>query len=441
MEEEFDLDELAALVSILELEKLENELKNKNKEENSSQQNSNKDENLKSTSTKDDLIFLYPNFKDFANNLSEETFEVFLSIINNLDLMFGKNWEFVPLNSTVCQFTVYFDKITVENEKNVTHDISDFFIRFHILSNLKLHGSIQGARSTITLEEYNYSNREGTDCYIHSHLKGYKGSFIEGQFYNFCLGSSELASVVEHLVSSNNLDYLKINWYKFITYLEPLARNESLEGTPYRYIKEIKKASSILNLNEILGLTRISDEFELKLNDFKVIKFIQDFITVTEFDKFNLDFKLNFNKERYKEIFFLNLCDNLQSFELYKKGLALKFGSIYFDMPHDLSVLKKMYLRFVVNIEDTISNLKKEEDTSNQSYEVVKRGKKDHSIKFKDLEFPIEVISYKDNSKGINEALEWNQKLTYIEFELKPKFKIFIKKLLYNNLIRNIYEL
>jgi len=123
---------------------------------------------------------------------------------------------------------VYFPEITITNSEGTLHDIKDLYVRFNI--NIDVHRSayscidLFGRRATI-------SDYEFRSDYGHSHFSGRGLS----SYSRFCLGSSEYAMII----NSMKFSLKEEDWFLLFFSLENYVSWESLEGGPYRRIREI----------------------------------------------------------------------------------------------------------------------------------------------------------------------------------------------------------
>jgi hypothetical protein len=152
--------------------------------------------------------------------------------------IFGK--ENVDANVKDKHILIYFPEINITNNKNNKHTIKDLYIRVNISPNSDdddgesnesdalLYISINGARTTISIEEY-------FSYYIHSHLPGQR----HVDFAGFCTGSSDFAMLMEDMRYTPT----KENWEMFFLSLERYLAWESLEGGPFIKMSRIRAPS------------------------------------------------------------------------------------------------------------------------------------------------------------------------------------------------------
>lgn len=149
--------------------------------------------------------------------------------------IFGEDVVDVNGSENEYNIAILFPEIHITNSRNNKHTIYDlvvyFFINYHPTMTGRTKASIRfcGTRLTMTREEC-YSQ------YGHSHLPG--GSIQ--QIDNFCLGSSEFGV----LISQCSLECTQLLWEMMFMSLPSYLSWESLEGGPYRCMKDISAPSA-----------------------------------------------------------------------------------------------------------------------------------------------------------------------------------------------------
>ena len=133
---------------------------------------------------------------------------------------------------------LYFPTVLIKNRDNNSHNIKDLFvlIPLDILNNNLYIDGIRGTRMTISYAEY-------CSHYLHSHLSVYLHGNTDyiPSFTSFCTGSGEINMYQADI----NSEGFTVN--KFIPYLLQiltLVSYESIEGTPYRRMRDIMIKSS-----------------------------------------------------------------------------------------------------------------------------------------------------------------------------------------------------
>lgn len=129
---------------------------------------------------------------------------------------------------------VWFPKIIIKNEVNLTHTIRDLYVRFSIFNNGKLGDDpIEGIRSTLTLTEAKMG-------YIHSHLP----MFTATNWRNFCLGTGPFPTCIRTLRGKVGTS---AEWLIFARSMTDYVQTESLAGGPYISISSL--SSDGINMN------------------------------------------------------------------------------------------------------------------------------------------------------------------------------------------------
>lgn len=163
-------------------------------------------------------------------------------------------------------FIIRFPKFTIRNAKGHTHEIIELYVKIAIENN-GLSDMFRGTRGKLT-------QLEAASNYCHSHLDTYSTSDFDG----FCRGSSNfhhVQSILQSeswLDSNNNVSEDKLlifeGWlFEMIGFLEW----ESIEGTPYRYMKNIGRGNNTARITDddvkfsYLRFLKLADFTRLKL--------------------------------------------------------------------------------------------------------------------------------------------------------------------------------
>lgn len=164
-------------------------------------------------------------FKKYAHKFVDRYFK---EIFEALDLVYGrKRWDW-SIENDYLRPVIYFPEFTITNRDGLEHVITDLYVRLKFDLRGKMKHSLEGVRASISYAEFS------TD-YAHSHLSGLQGF----RFSNFCLGSdSPTVLNLQSLASEFTIEEFEI----FLHQIEAMVRWESIEGTPYRYLKNIKEA-------------------------------------------------------------------------------------------------------------------------------------------------------------------------------------------------------
>lgn len=126
-------------------------------------------------------------------------------------------------------FIIRFPHITITSESGATHEIKNLFLKFRMTKDLKLRQDIQGLRTSFTIAEWN-SN------YSHSHLSGRSLNWNR-----FCTGSGPINQSMAILMGGYN----EIEFQLFSMHINSYVRYESIEGTPYNYIRNITAGNRV----------------------------------------------------------------------------------------------------------------------------------------------------------------------------------------------------
>lgn len=145
---------------------------------------------------------------------------------------------------------VHYPEVEIANSEGLKHTIKDLYIILFFSESskgrLKLtYSAIHGMRGKISFAEFNSG-------YAHSHLNG-----IQRGYSNFCLGGSEIAYAIEELCddfSADNLDFV-------FSFFPILASWESLEGSPYKRIRNIKMNNSSGAFPTNVEISRVAHMF------------------------------------------------------------------------------------------------------------------------------------------------------------------------------------
>ena len=213
-------------------------------------------EYLKDKAKRNRLRFYYD-----KNLVSEDFLDSLKPMIEALNEVFNDNWDFEydiltcrnKLSVILRGVVVRFPQVTIENEEGESYDgIKDLFVLFKIKSYIDDSSkttnpyiySVCGGRTTFSFKDY-YS-------YNHSHLQYLAYEYYDNlgssnkiatalYFSDFCLGSSNLRiHIMESGLKENqNKDFFEQLFVSSFT----LVYYESLEGTPYRKMEDMKLPS------------------------------------------------------------------------------------------------------------------------------------------------------------------------------------------------------
>ena len=132
---------------------------------------------------------------------------------------------------------LYFPRVTITNRERKSHLIKDIFVRIPFFINQRESlgiESIEGGRTTLSYAEY-------CSHYYHSHLSinaiGSISSRSQPPMYStFCTGSGEI-NIYQADMNSEGITEARATAY--LMQIMTLVGYESIEGTPYRHIKNI----------------------------------------------------------------------------------------------------------------------------------------------------------------------------------------------------------
>lgn len=246
-----------------------------------------------------------------------------LKIVNILKAVYPERWTINKIpDSTSYYVYILWDDITITNSNNDTHNIKDLYMRFTLSEDLKI-STIKGFRGTLSPVEWVYG-------YQHSHLGGNnaKKSCYDEKFSGFCLGGgTEVPSLMAEIDIAERFDE---NLYILFLYsLDAYVKWESVEGGPYRHMK---------NINYSTSLTSIPYDGHSSYNNW-VRKLIDYYREESE----NLPVKYN-NVSKKFEINYLDLeynpllIDACSNFTVLKKGTGVYVN----DDDVDLSGILRM---------------------------------------------------------------------------------------------------
>lgn len=140
-----------------------------------------------------------------------------------------------------------FPKVTIRNSKNLSMELVNLYFKIPLKyikekGTLSVQGGLKGTRSELSYKEY-------LRHYTHSHLDS---GGLNG-FTNVCLGNSDLRDIISDLSVDDVSRSDFMTFELFANMLYSLAEWESLEGTPYNYIKDVLifKNENVISASEI----------------------------------------------------------------------------------------------------------------------------------------------------------------------------------------------
>lgn len=182
---------------------------------------------------------------DNNNPISSSIFEQFKTAIRVINDIYDNSWDIAfevkkDFNNKIFLeikgIYILFSEINITNRDRANHTIKDLLVLIQLYNYnntaLKIH-SLKGGRLTLSYAEYQSD-------YFHSHLSISKSSISTGMnlphLSAFCTGSGEIN------IYHSNINGDGFNEERFIRYamqIMSLVSYESIEGTPYKYIRSI----------------------------------------------------------------------------------------------------------------------------------------------------------------------------------------------------------
>lgn len=187
--------------------------------------------------------------------ISDAVFLEFRTLVKHLDAIYAGAWDF-EVNITMARnkisidiksILIKFDELHLNNSGGDEHTIKDLIVKLRLHANpskLILY-NILGTRLTLT-------QRELESNYFHSHLDLYAQVMrepIHESFGSFCTGSGEINA---YRMEVNEDGFDDVTTIKFLLQLSTLVSWESLEGTPYKKMRNIFNRSE----NRMLNMSR-----------------------------------------------------------------------------------------------------------------------------------------------------------------------------------------
>lgn len=182
---------------------------------------------------------------DNNNPISSSIFEQFKTAIRVINDIYDNSWDIAfevkkDFNNKIFLeikgIYILFSEINITNRDRANHTIKDLLVLIQLYNYnntaLKIH-SLKGGRLTLSYAEYQSD-------YFHSHLSISKSSISTEMnlphLSDFCTGSGEIN------IYHSNINGDGFNEERFIRYamqIMSLVSYESIEGTPYKYIRSI----------------------------------------------------------------------------------------------------------------------------------------------------------------------------------------------------------
>lgn len=181
--------------------------------------------------------------------LTPENFKDFRIAIKVISEVYENQWDFAfqLINTGRSKVTIYisgivihFPEVTITNRNNHSHKIKDLFVKIRLEFHeafLKVQG-ISGARTYLKYAEWQNN-------YFHSHLPTTSSEIPhsngEPTFVGFCTGSGEINM---YRADINSDGFTEERFLKYAVQIMSLVSYESIEGTPYRFLRDIRTRPS-----------------------------------------------------------------------------------------------------------------------------------------------------------------------------------------------------
>lgn len=128
---------------------------------------------------------------------------------------------------------IWFPEVEITNSREERCTIRDLYVKLSI----EEHARLQDFQMTVAT----FTKAQWMSDYGHSHLPGII------QFIQPCLGRGPIGSTMHTLKTE---DFDETSWEILCSQIEDFVKWESIEGGPYRYIKDItNKQMKVVNLN------------------------------------------------------------------------------------------------------------------------------------------------------------------------------------------------
>ena len=169
---------------------------------------------------------------------------------------------------------VHFPKVTVTNEYDKSHDITELWVKINVKTDGTINGTFQMIRSEFTTAEI-------AAGYSHSHIPSIYSRNVH-QWGNPCLGYGPIRDTINSLAA----EYSEEMWQLFCLELSRYVATESIEGGPYVRMEIIYNKS--YNTYPISDLIRPSDTTDnIEIDGFDMIEGFMYYILNKRPFKFN----------------------------------------------------------------------------------------------------------------------------------------------------------
>ncbi len=256
--------------------------------------------------------------------ISSSIFEQFKTAIRVINDIYDNSWDIAfevkkDFNNKIFLeikgIYILFPEINITNSYRANHTIKDLLVLIQLYNynntTLKIH-SLKGGRLTLSYAEYQSD-------YFHSHLPILKSSISTTMdlpyLSNFCTGSGEINIYQSNI---NGDGFSEERFIRYAMQIMSLVSYESIEGTPYRYIRLISARPhsgsyyNVENRKKERFKTRVIDyykqENKIPIIDIHIDSTNSYYISDNETFK-NFIYSIPFNDED-KNMFFCSLGDN-----------------------------------------------------------------------------------------------------------------------------------
>ena len=182
---------------------------------------------------------------DNGNPISSSIFEQFKTAIRVINDIYDNSWDIAfevrkDFNNKIFLeiegIYILFPEINITNRDRANHTIKDLLVLIQLYNYnntaLKIH-TLKGGRLTLSYAEYQSD-------YFHSHLSISKSSISTGMnlpyLSAFCTGSGEINMYHSNI---NGDGFSEERFIRYAMQIMSLVSYESIEGTPYKYIRSI----------------------------------------------------------------------------------------------------------------------------------------------------------------------------------------------------------
>lgn len=141
--------------------------------------------------------------------------------------------QYIPVRDLTKEFIVYYPEIIITNSTKKSHVITDLYVKFSFDYFGRLHHSFRINRGS-------YSDQEWYSSYKHSHTSGSFPNEID-YFSAPCLGGGPINSTIAVLKNTTLETFSELEIVQFLILMDDFLKWESIEGVPYKYIKDISR--------------------------------------------------------------------------------------------------------------------------------------------------------------------------------------------------------